>query len=185
MWICHRKEIAMKLVQRMYRLYDLLETQIEGKRHYVRAPFSEDLSDVFEEPIDFNRDVDADDLDEMLDDLTDAIYGEDIYGDDSDGFCFEISEDLYDCDRAIFRVKYDGESLEFSDILDRIADSPKHSRLFILVAEDLTEYKWVVAVPKSTVYFGLTSLATWFRRCFVERGSCSESVEQVVEIHKK
>jgi len=158
----------------MYRLYNLLETQNEGKHHYERAPFSEDLSDVFEEPIDFNSDVDADDLAEMLDDLTDAIYGEDIYGDDSDGFWFEISEDLYDCDRATFRVEHDGESLEFSDILDRIADLPKHSRLFLLVAEDLTEYKWVVAVPKSTVYFGLTSLAKWFRRCFVERDRLPE-----------
>ena len=153
----------MKLVQRTFRLYNLVKTQIEGKRHYVRAPFSEDLSYVFEDPIDFNRDVDSDDLDEMLDDLTDAIYGE-------DGCWFEITDDLFNSDKAIFRVKNnDGKSLVFSDILGRIADSPKHSRLFILVDMELMEYEWVVAVPKSTVYFGLTALAKWFRRCFVER----------------
>jgi hypothetical protein len=140
----------MELVKKeTFRLCDLVETQIEGKLHYERAPFSDDLSYLFEEYIDFNRVIDADDLDEMLNDLVDATYGE-----DSHGHWFAITGDMPDCDGIIHIKIKDDERLEIQDITDRILDLSEYTRLFILVKRQLTEYKWVVADPKGTVYSG-------------------------------
>jgi len=140
-----------KLVKQMYRLQDLVETQIEGKRRYVRAPFSDDLSSVLDEHIDFNRDVDEDELREMLNDLTVAIYGADRSG----RWAF-FTDDLVSDIRKLFSFpKNDGEWCEFPDIPD-ITDSilglSEDSVLYILFNAEFTEHKWVVADPRGAVY---------------------------------
>ena len=128
----------------MFRLYDLVETQIEGNCHYVRAPFSDELNDHF----DLDTDVDGDFLGFTLNSLTDAIYG------DGCGRWFEITDNMH-YGKWEFRVEInDDERLEIQDITPRILDLSKDTRLFILVDEQFTQYKWVVAELQGTVYSG-------------------------------
>ena len=160
----------MKLVKQMFRLYDLKETKNEGECRYELAPFPDDLSSGFDEQMDYNRVVDEDELYvKMLFDLTGTIYGIGSFN-----LWTEFTDNMYDAKGKI-RVGFKGgERLEIPDITGRILDLPKDSRLLLLVNREFTDHKWVVAVPKSTVYFGLTALAKWFRRCFVERDRLPE-----------
>ena len=137
----------MELVKKeRCELYDLSEIQIEGVRHYKRAPFPDDLSNTYES---FNGDFNEDELDNVLCNLTEATYGEDNYS-----FYIEITDDtVRDNGNLRITIKND-ERLEIQDITPRILDLSKDTRLFILVNEQLTEYKWVVADPKGTVYLG-------------------------------
>ena len=155
----------MKLVQRKFRLYDLKATKNDGECRYELAPFPDDMSSSFDEHMDYNRVVAEDEIyAKMLFDLTGTIYGIGSFY-----LWTEFTDNMSDAKGKV-RVPFkDGEHLEIQDITDRILDLPQRSRLFILFNAQFTEYKWVVAVPKSTVYCWLTSLAQWFRRCFVER----------------
>ena len=123
--------------------YDLLQN--EGSRHYERVPFPDDLSGDYN----LNGNLTEDNLGEGLDELADATYGG-----DGCGCCFEITGDIPDCDERI-RIKInDDERLEIQDITDRILELSNDTRFFILVNRELTEYKWVIADPKGTVYSG-------------------------------
>ena len=160
----------MKMMRRKFRLHDLKETQNEGECRYELAPFSDDLSSSFDEHMDYNRVVDEDEIyAKMLFDLTGTIYGIGSFY-----LWTEFTDNMYDAKGKIRAGFKDSEHLVIQDITDRILDLPKRSRLFILFNAQFTEYKWVVAVPKSTVYCWLTPLATWFRRCFFERDRLPE-----------
>lgn len=123
-----------------FRLYDLTEIQIEGCRHIEYAPFSDDLNA-------FNEAIDADDLNETLNELAEAIYGQ----------CsrwFEIIDDSYDGEGK-FRIELnDDDYIEIQDIIDMISVFAEHTLFYILVDAQLTEYRWIVVVPKGTVYSG-------------------------------
>jgi hypothetical protein len=122
----------------MFRLYDLLETQNEGSRHYERSPFS-DLHDFPDGFTAFNKEIDADCLSEVLSNLTKATYG------NAYSRWFEITDDdLHDSGN--FRIEADDDKcLEIQDITHSILDLSEDTRLFILVDGQFTQYKWVVA----------------------------------------
>jgi hypothetical protein len=80
--------------------------------------------------------------------LADATYG----GENCCGHWYEITDDMCDSEE-IFCVEIEGGArLEGQDIANTILDMSEHTRRFILVDVQLTEYKWVVADPKGTVY---------------------------------
>ena len=95
----------------------------------------------------FNEDSNADDLDETLNELADATYGQRSHW-------YEITDDSYDTEGKICISINDDDCLEIQDITDKIAIDSEHSRFFILVSAELTDYQWVVAEPKGAVYSG-------------------------------
>ena len=123
----------MKDAKKMCRLYDLLERRIKGCRLYEYARFSV-YHDVF------NECVEEEGLDETLNELAEAIYGQ-------GSRWFEITDDLYD-GAGKFCIETDDDRLEIDDITEEIPVFESDTRFFILVNGTRSEHQWVIAVPQ-------------------------------------
>jgi len=95
----------------------------------------------------FHEGISAEGLNGTLNKLADATYGQ-------GGRWYEITDDHLNSKGNISIEINDDDRLEIQDITDKVATDSEHSRLYILVNAHPSEYQWVVAEPKGTVYSG-------------------------------
>ena len=121
----------------VFRLYGVSENLDENGEYRLEA-FEDDA---------FNEDIDVGEIDEALNGLADASYGQ--------GCCwYEVTDDSYESNGKIEIEINDDDRLEIQDITDKISIDSDHSRFYILADVQLLEYQWVVAEPKGAVYSG-------------------------------
>ena len=121
----------------VFRLYGVSESlNVSGE--YQLKSFDNDA---------FNEDIDADELYETLNRLAEATYGQ-------GSRWYEITDDSIDSEGKVsIDISYD-DRLEIQDISGTVDTDPEHSRFYILVDAQLSDYWWVVAEPKGAVYSG-------------------------------
>jgi hypothetical protein len=107
-----------------------------GCPHYEYARFSVYLDE-------FNEYIDEEMFDETLNALAFATCGQ-------GGRWFEITDDLYDGAGKFSIEVDDNDRLEIKDITDGIPVFSRDTRFYIVVNESLTDYRWVIVVPKDT-----------------------------------
>ena len=123
---------------RIVRFYGISKNPGKSKK-FKLVPFENDV---------FNEDFDESDLDVILTDLVN-----DLYGQENGCHWFEIEEDM--CDGGTVSVEIDHhERFELRNIMDMIDVDPESSRFFILVSGGRSNYDWVVATSQGTVHSG-------------------------------
>jgi len=122
----------------MFRLFGVSESPNENGEYPLES-FDNDA---------FNEDIDADDLDESLTRLADATYGQ-------GSRWYEVTDDSFDDNGKVCIEINDDDRLELQDITDKIDTDTEHSRFYILVDAQLSDYRWVVAEPKGAGLFGI------------------------------
>ena len=128
----------MRLLQSdVFRLYGVSDV-LNEEEEYPLESFGNDA---------FNEDIDAGGIDEALNGLADVTYG-------NGSRWFEITDDMYDGKGKVCIEINDDDRLEVRDLTDKVDTDSERSRFYILADAQLSEYCWVVAEPKGTVYSG-------------------------------
>lgn len=131
----------MRLSQsEVFRLYSVAE-YLNEEEMYLLESFDNDA---------FNEDIDAGELGEALNRLAKATYGQ-------DSRWYEIIHDYHDGKGKVCIKIDDDDRLEVQDIAHMVDGDCSQYRYHILVNAQLSDYRWVVAIPEGTVYSGYFS----------------------------
>jgi hypothetical protein len=136
-----RKDNSMSTLRlsksEVFRLYGVSVSPNESGEYQLEA-FNDDA---------FNQDIDAEDLNETLNGLADATYGQ-------GSRWYEVTDDSFDDNGKVCIEISDSARLAIQDISGKVDTDPDHSRFYLLVDAQLSEFCWVVAEPTGAVYSG-------------------------------